>query len=62
MIKLEGSIIIRRPIEEICAFVQPKGFAGLAEPLIASSLKPDALANLGKLMDLLESWPVAVSP
>lgn len=42
--------------------MQPKGFAGLAEPLIASSLKRDVLANLGKLKDLLESRPVAVSP
>ena len=41
--------------------MQPKGFAGLAEPLIASSLKREFVANLGELKDLLESG-VAAAP
>lgn len=35
--------------------MQSKGLLGLAEPLIASSLKREFVANLGDLKDLLES-------
>ena len=35
--------------------MQPRGFAGLAEPLIASGLRRDVEANLVELKDLLES-------
>jgi hypothetical protein len=35
--------------------MQPKGFAGLAEPLIGSSLLRDVEASLAELKDLLEA-------
>lgn len=35
--------------------MQSKGLFGLAEPLIASSLRREFTANLGNLKDLLES-------
>lgn len=41
--------------------MQPKGFAGLAEPLIASSLKREVQSNLSELKDLLESGVLTVS-
>ncbi|MCZ7570174.1 MAG: SRPBCC family protein [Ardenticatenaceae bacterium] len=41
--------------------MQPKGFAGLAEPLIAASLRRELAANLGELKELLERGVVAVS-
>ena len=39
--------------------MQPKGFAGLAEPLIAASLRRDMEANLTELRDLLEDGRAA---
>lgn len=39
--------------------MQSKGLLGLAEPLIASSLKREFVANLGELKYLLESGVVA---
>jgi uncharacterized protein YndB with AHSA1/START domain len=39
--------------------MQSKGLFGLAEPLIASNLKREFVANLGELRDLLESGVAA---
>jgi uncharacterized protein YndB with AHSA1/START domain len=41
--------------------MQPRGFAGLAEPLIAASLRREMEASLGELKDLLESGVVGVT-
>lgn len=41
--------------------MQPRGFAGLAEPLIAASLRREMKAGFAELKDLLENRAVAVS-
>jgi hypothetical protein len=41
--------------------ILPKGFAGLAEPVIALSLRREFLAGLGELRELLENGVVAAS-